>query len=382
MNADRAPVIAVGLVLACCAVATAAAQEHPGEAESERAPFFLTTHGGPRLDIVARARTGVLPKSVTISPDGTRVVVCNFGRLDLDGVFVYDAMTLALLGVVSFPGNAVESLFSADGSTLYVSNFRRGVIEVIDVASLSLRAEITVGAHPKFMAISPDGGTLYVANWGERTVSVVDLATGTQLRRLRTERHPRGLVVRPDGTLLAASFHGNVVHVFPPGATREAERWEMCDMPRHLVLSPDGATLYVSCSMGHVGFYDALTGRRRGIAPTGRNPRSIAIDGGGRFIGVANYTSHDVSLIDTVERRHRTYEIERGTRIVGVAMHPGPAVRIYATSWDAGELIVLAERERGPVGHETDASDELDAPPGLAPAVEHGEIAAAPAASP
>lgn len=308
----------------------------------EHPRLVVTRHGGPALSIVARVRTGSLPKSVNLSPDGRIAAVCNFGQRDGHNVSLFDAFTLEPLGEIGFPGNAVETVFSPDGGTLYVSNFRRHVVEVIDLATRSVRTEIAVGRHPKFMALSPDGGTLYVADWGDRSVSVIELAFGREVRRLSTERHPRGLVVRPDGTLLAAAFHGDVVHVFPAGAAEESERWDVCALPRHLLLSPDGATLYVTCSLGHVGFYDAHTGRRLGIAPTGRNPRSIAIGGGGRWIGVANFSSSGVSLIDTVEHRHRTYPIEGAGRIVGLAIHPGPRVRLYATSWDTNELYVLA----------------------------------------
>lgn len=321
-----------------------------------RSPVWRTTRGGPVLEVAARVRTGVQPKSVNVSPDGARVVVCNFGRPDRDNVSVYDADTLARVGTIEFAGNAVESVFSADGHTLYVSNFRENVVELVDFTScegasveapcaLRPRATIAVGSLPKFMALSPDGETLYVANWGDRTISVVSVASEQEVRRLRTLRHPRGLVVRPDGTLLAAAFHGDVVHVFPAAASEESTRLSMCELPRHLLLSPDGATLYVTCSMGYVGVYDALSGERRGLASLGRNPRSIGLTRDGRYLGAANFTSSDVTLVDLELRTHRTIEVPRASRIVGLAMHPdSDPIRLYATSWDTNELILLRSR--------------------------------------
>lgn len=334
------PALLAVLSLVLCAL--------PGAGQDRDRPrVFRTSHGGPALEVTHRIRTGVQPKSVAVSPDGTRVVVCNMGPLDRDNVHVLDARTLERIGVVEFPGNAVEAAFTHDSRTLFVSNFRRHVVEIIDLATLELLGEVRVGLHPKFMVVSPDDRTLYVANYFDRTVSVVDLATRTEVRRLSTLRHPRGMAIRPDGTLLAAAFHGDVVHVFSEGAAEERERWEMCELPRHLVLSPDAATLYVTCSMGHIGFYEATTGARLGLAPTGRNPRSIDINGDGRWIGVANFSSHDVTLIDTVERRHRTHEVPGAHRIVGLAMDRGPRPRIFATSWDTAELYVLAEPAAG-----------------------------------
>jgi YVTN family beta-propeller protein len=344
-------------VLGALALASVAlGQDGSARGDASRPRVFRTARGGPELVVRARARTGVQPKSVNVSPDGTRVVVCNFGRPDRDNLSVFDSETLAPVGSISFVGNAVETVFSADGQTLYASNFRENIVEVIDFracygASVAApcapapRATVATGRLPKFMALSPDGRTLYVANWGERSVSVVDVATLRETRRLRTERHPRGMVVRPDGALLAAAFHGDVVHVFPEGAGEESVRFPMCELPRHLLLSPDGATMYVTCSMGHVGLYDARSGARLGIGTLGRNPRSIAITADGRYLGAANFSSSDVSLVDTVERTHRTHPVPGASRIVGLAMHPSSSpVRLYATSWDTNELILLTAR--------------------------------------
>lgn len=336
---------ALVLVAALCLSAVVAS---PGASQETQAPAsvapFQTRHGGPRMSIVARVRTGVLPKSVSVSPDGSTLAVCNFGRPDVEGVYLYDAATLQRTAEIPFPGNAVESVWSPDGSTLFVSNFRRGTVEVIDVATRTVRGEVATGVHPKGMALSPDGSTLYVANYGDRSVSVIDVATLEVVRSLPTLRQPRGMVVRDDGTLVTAAFRGASLHLFPPNASDEAARWETCEFPRDLVLSPDGATLYLTCSLGSIGFLDARTGRRFGTTPTGRNPRSLARNGDGRWLAVANFSSNDVTLIDTVERRHRTWEIPGASGVVGLAMDPGPSPRIYATSWETAELIVLAER--------------------------------------
>lgn len=314
----------------------------PASAHAQRARIWRTERGGPQLRVTARAATGVQPKSVNVSPDGERVVVCNFGRPGRDNVFVYDSETLEQTGRVHFEGNAVESAFSPDGATLYVSNFRRHVVEVIDFASLEVTAEIAVGTNPKTIALSRDGRTMYVANYFDRSVSVVDVAAGRELRRLRTGERPRGLGVMHDGTLLAAAFHGDTLHVFDRGAEEQRAEWEVCRYPRDVLPAPDGRSFYMTCSLGRIGFYRPDgEGRPFGIASTGRNPRSIGLSGDGRWLGVANFTSSDVTIIDTVNRTHRRIRVPDASRIVGLAMHPGPEIRMYATSWDTAEVILL-----------------------------------------
>src|SRR5688572_17339607 len=117
----------------------------------------ITRYGGPRLEVLRRVASGVQPKSVRVSPDGRRVYVCNFGRPDRENVFVYDADTLERVGVIEFLGNAVETAFSPDGDTLYVSNFRENTLEVVDVDTLRVTNHVRLGARPKTIAPSPDG---------------------------------------------------------------------------------------------------------------------------------------------------------------------------------------------------------------------------------
>jgi YVTN family beta-propeller protein len=326
-------------------LATALSPAVPRLAHAQPARAFRTEPGGPELEVGARVATGVQPKSVGISPDGTRVVVCNFGRPDVDNVFVYDSNTLARVGVVQFPGNAVESAFSPDGRTLYVSNFARHLVEVIDFATLRITAEIPVGRNPKTIAVSPDGVTLYVANYFGRSISVVDARALREVRRLPTGSRPRGMGVLPDGTLLGAAFGADLVHVFPPGSAAESARWSVCRYPRDIVPSRNGV-FFMTCSLGHIGFYRASdAGVPFGIGFTGRNPRSIGVTRDGRYVGVANFSSSDVSLIDVEARTHRRIAVPRARRIVGLAMHPDSSLlRVYATSWDTNELILLRPR--------------------------------------
>lgn len=313
---------------------------------------FETSRGGPTLTLGSRVETGVQPKSVSISGDGRVLAVANFGFADHDNVYLYDSESLARIGTVSFPGNAVESVFSRDGRTLFVSNFRQSRVEVIELAgctasapcSLTPRASIATGAHPKWMVLSADERTLYVANWSDESVSMIDLARGVEQRRLPTGRHPRGLALLADGTVIAASFEEHTLHLFSAeGEARGTVR--VCQMPRHLVTAPDGVHLYVTCSMGFVGLYEPHTGRRLGTGWLGRNPRTIAATRDGRFVAAANFTSGGVSLVDMIGHTHRSLPIEHADRIVGVAIHPDSTrLRLYATSWDGAELIAVEGR--------------------------------------
>lgn len=305
-------------------------------------PRYATHAGGVRLVLLARAPTGDRPKSVSVSPDGRRLYVAVFGDASTGAVRVHDATTLAPLGVVRFDGTGVESAPSPDGRALYVSNFGHQALEVIDAATLTVTHEVHVGSNPKVVALSPDARTVYVANWSDRYVSVVDLAAMREVRRLPTGLHPRGMAVARDGTVYVADFRDDVVHVFADGAAHESRRFRTCRMPRHLVLSPDDSKLYVSCTIADMLVtYDARSGRALGASPTELTPRTVARSGDGRFVAVANFRGGSVTLVDTVQRTHATTSVPGAEQIVGLAVGPGDALRVYATSWLSDEVLMF-----------------------------------------
>lgn len=316
------------------------------EPEPAPEPPSNASPGGPELEITRRVRTGVQPKSVTTSPDGSRVYVCNFGLSGRRNVYVYDTASLEQVGRIDFPGNAAEATVSADGSTVYVSNFARGVIEVVDAVSLEVRHEVKVGNNPKFMVVDEERGILYVSNWSARTVSAVDLAAQRVDHTLHTGRHPRGLALLSDGTLLVGAMWDHQVQVYGPGRTRPDLEFDTCEYPRHLVLSPNEGRLYVSCSGDRLlRWFDPRTGEVLGEAPTGLNPRTIDISRDGRWVAIADFSGSTVTLVDLQSMLHRTHALARTNQIVGLSVMPGDDLRVLATSWLTNELLELRPRE-------------------------------------
>jgi YVTN family beta-propeller protein len=302
----------------------------------------------PRLEVLERIDTGSQPKGVSVSPDGSRLYVTIFGRPDRENVWVYDARTLRRVGTVSFAGNAVESLPSHDGRTLYVTNFRRNRVEVIDTRSLEVVDEIEVGKNPKTMALSRDGKTLFVANWSSHTVSVVDLERKRVVHTLRTGENPRGMATTREGRLFVASFADDVIDVFdhPRADEQHDRRLRVCAVPRHLVLSPDEDTLYVSCYrkslLGVVDLRDWSVER----LPIGRSPKTIDITSDGRWVVSADYGEGTVSVVDTRSMQMRRTWVPELTMATGLAVSPTGQLRVYATSFDRNELFVMGVRDQ------------------------------------
>lgn len=322
------------------------------------AALAATPPAPPQLAVDARAKTGTQPKSVSVSPDGAIVAVCNFGRSETGNVSLLDDTTLEAVGTVDFAGTATESTWRSD-TVVLVSDFAHGRLMAIDATSATVVDTIGVGPNPKGIALSPDGSTAFVTNWSGQNISVVDLDGGGTIQTLRTGRRPRGIAVLPDATVVVGAMWDHRLETFSPRSQRSTYLTDpsvrrVCSYPRDVELTPDGHWLVVSCSGNRrVRWFDAQTRRLVGQAHVGPNPRSLAVGSDGTWAAVANFHGDSVSMIDLVHGTATTTALPGADGVVGVAVHPGRARVVYATSWRTGEvlrLVPLQDTTEDPLG--------------------------------
>ena len=80
---------------------------------------------------------------------------------------------LAIAAFVSCFVGGVQTL----AQNAYITNDGSGNVSVIDTATNTVTATITVGTAPFAVAVSPDGGTIYVANIDSNNVSAIGAST-------------------------------------------------------------------------------------------------------------------------------------------------------------------------------------------------------------
>lgn len=289
----------------------------------------------PQVELLHRAETGSMPKGAALSPDGSTVYVTNFGQKDRNNVTILDAHTLAPKGRIDLAGNVVESVLSADGKTLYVSNFGRNSVEFVDIATKAVTREVKTDTHPKILVVSPDGKSLFAANWASHSVTQIDIGSAQVVRTLQTGPMPRGMAIAKNGTLYVANFNGASIDVFKGRDYSDKTRVKACAIPRHLALSPDEKTLYVSCyTASQVHAYDVATMTVTKKVGVGSAPKSLEVSRDGRYIYTADYgvETNSVSVVDTHDFTSRTFTIPGMNRGSGVAVaHDGR--HAYVTGW-------------------------------------------------
>jgi YVTN family beta-propeller protein len=299
---------------------------------------YAVTLGGNTFRIWGAGRTGVMPKGVSVSPDGKRIYVTNFGRKDRHNLDVYDARTFRRLRTVSFRGNTIESVVSADSKTIYVSNYYGYKIQALDIKTFKPRWSTRTGHFPKMMALSANGKWLYVSSWESATVSKLDAATGKIQATSKVGRHPRGVSVSPDGKILyVAICGGRHVYLLDTARMKIVHKIRTGRLPRHTALTRDGKRLYVSIIGGSM--LQVIDTAKRKVIKTvwvAKGPRSIALSADERFVYVAAYAGHALTIVDTKTFKKKILRLDI-VKASGVAVHPTTGF-IYVTGWCTKDL--------------------------------------------
>lgn len=289
----------------------------------------------PRLEVQGVAATGSMPKGVSLSPDGKRAYITNFGQSNGHNIEIVDAVTLAHIDSIDLPGNVVESVLSPDGTTIFASNFIRNSVQLIDVKTKRVTKEIATGTHPKILVLSPDNKQLFAANWSGDSVTQIEIATGKVVRTLPAGKNPRGMVMTKGGTLYVANFNGESIDVYKGADFSDRHRFKACPIPRHLALTTDEKLLLVSCyhdSMLHA--VDLGSEKVVHELHVGSSPKTIEVSRDGRFIWSADYgkETNSVSVIDTTDWTARVFAVPGMDHGSGLTLYPD-GKRALVTGW-------------------------------------------------
>ena len=312
----------------------------------------------PKVEVQEVADTGSMPKGALLSHDGKKFYVTNFGQLDKRNVTIYDAHTLALIDQIDVPGVIVESALSPDGKTLFISNFRRNSVMFVDIAAKKVTHEITTGRHPKVLVASPDGKSLFAANWASKSVTQIDVPSAKVVRTLDVGKQPRGMAMSKNGKLYVANFFGDSIDVFEGKELDQTHRLPSCKCPRHLALSPDEKTLFISClNASQLHAMDVSSETVTHKVQIGNAPKSIDVSRDGRYVYSADYgESRSVSVVDTHDWTSRIFKIPAMDRGSGVAV-AADGKHALVTGWYDKHVYLVGFEGTG--GHPDEAKRKM-----------------------
>ncbi len=218
----------------------------------------------------------------------------------------------AFVGAASVGHSPCAPVVSPDGSTVYVMNRFSAKVSEVDAATMKVRAEMKVLREPFAAGLGAGGKLLFVANMlpycaatndvVAASVSVIDTAT-------RAVRH----VMLPNGSTGV----------------------------RGLGVSPDGASVYVTHTMGRyqlpttqlergwmntaaLSIFDGATGAYVNtvllddVDRGGANPWGVAVTADGRTLVVAHAGTCELSIIDRAALHDRLVKAAKGESASGI----------------------------------------------------------------
>jgi YVTN family beta-propeller protein len=253
--------------------------------DATRAPVYVFTYANGRL---SEEPAATLEETVDTSelywsglahhPQKTLLYAANRGTGPAPGyVVVFDTAVGKMLKRIPVEINPYDTVLSADGSTLYVSNWGSDSISIIDTAAQKVVATLAVGDNPNDMELSKDG-RLFVSCANDNSVVVIDTKTRQAIERISTALTPRapegatpnGIALdRENAMLFVANADNNSVAV-----VRVAERGESEVLgfipagwyPSAVALAGKKPKLFIGNSKG-LGSYSNIRGPNSPLPP-------------------------------------------------------------------------------------------------------------------
>ena len=275
------------------------------------------------------APTGAGPHEGAAAPDGSLVVVCDYGdRTPGHTLTVFDPFARHVTSIIDLaPHTRPHGIaFLDQRSTVLVTSETSKALLMVDVRAGKVTRVIPTEAELSHMlALTPDHTRVFTANMRSNSVSAIDLASGKVLQQVQTGPEPEAIAVSPDGHEVWVGHNGNDKIVVLDAHTFEKKvEFDCGKKPIRIAFVPNGALALVSCAdSGELAVIDAHSRvERTRIAlfaqpvPPGHAageplppslPIGVLCDPDGRYAYVACNAANEVAVIDLAKLELRGY---------------------------------------------------------------------------
>lgn len=183
------------------------------------ATAFVLDEGGQQLLVTDTAQgtidtmqLGMRPADIAISADGTRGLICGCHGFCTPGfVQSFDPVRQQFGGSVQVGPSPYRIVFHPSGRWAYTANLGDGTVSVIDTVGLSVLANIPVAAQLTDLAISADAKWVYAISRATNQLGVIDAVTNQLRGKITVGPTPREIVLSPDGATAYVSTATGVV---------------------------------------------------------------------------------------------------------------------------------------------------------------------------
>lgn len=302
--------------------------------KSDSAVDFMDPGSGLRL---ASVLTGNAPHEISVSPDGKRAVVSNYGTREQPGstlgiIDLGQPREMRRIDLAPHTRPHGVAWFAADRIAVTTEGSRHMLVVDPDAGKITSAIE-TAQETSHMVVVSADARRAYVTNVGSGTATAIDLVAGRKLADIPTGAGSEALALTPDGRELwvAARADGHIA-VVDTAALEVRARLPLPGIPVRVAITPDGRTALVTCAgTAELVAFDVETRTERSrvkvavplatgaserpfarLAPGGALPVGLLVSSDGRIAYVAATMGDRVVQFDT-----RTLEALRSIDVSG-----------------------------------------------------------------
>lgn len=237
--------------------------------KSDGALDFIDPGSGLRL---ASVPLGHAPHEVSVSPDGRRAVVSNYGTREQPGstlslVDLEQPREVRRIDLAPHTRPHGVAWYAPDRVAVTTEGSRHLLVVEPDSGRI-VRAIPTDQEVSHMVAVGPGDARAYVANIGSGTLTALDLVEGRKLADIVTGRGSEAIAVTPDGreVWVGAREDGHLA-IVSTDRLEVTEKVPLPGIPIRIAMTPDGRTALVSCAgSSEVVAIETATRRERGRA--------------------------------------------------------------------------------------------------------------------
>jgi YVTN family beta-propeller protein len=310
--------------------------------------------------VCAAALVMVAPAAGTAPVSGTTYN----SNSDSDSVSVIDTATNTVVETIEVGSNPRNLGISPNGERVYVPNRDGDSVSVIDTNTNAVLTTVEGDdasdpgvsfIEPYAIAVTPDNSQAWVANkedsdTGDETsvgfVTIIDAASNTVVDFVTDPcfQSPEGIALNPVSPVAyVVNRQGDTVCVIDRNTLTVTDTVPVGDDPRYAVVTPDGASVYVSNNGGDVTKINASDLTTETIDVDG-SPRNMVMSPDGSKVFVAPQSNYIV-VINTADDSFFNIDVPDASSLYGVAYDPFLKA-LYATDENNGVVWVIPEEDQ------------------------------------
>jgi YVTN family beta-propeller protein len=318
-----------------------------------------------RLRVPPAVRTttvGRVPTAVVVDARTRHVFVANMGSITVSMLDAASGTVLATITVVPHP--SALAVATTAGRVFAVSDHvtpdGAGRVSVLDAASGRLLRTVAVGQGPHTLAVHEHTGRVFVANQVDASVSLLDASSGQVLRTVAVGQGEHALAVdERAGRVFVTNAADDSVSVLDGHSGQVLRTTSVGEGPLAVAIVASLKRIFVAngghwrnsyqVTRGTVSVLDERTGAVVHTVSVGRSPGPLAIDERTGYVFVTNEGDNSVSTVDATSGRVvRTVPLGQPPRAIAVDQHRDRVVVLaseeFVPAASAGQVQVLDGR--------------------------------------